>query len=299
MRDVHDAAHHARTEPRRARARLRNGGATSLAAVSRDGATYGSTKASTYYCYLYKTHHDGRQTRSVTRCAAPTATCITRRMQRRRPIVTDFLQPQGRRSTTPTCTSRARASCTCCVTSSAIRYGAVIHQYGTKFRFAVRGDRGTWMRVVRTSTARTWTGCSSEIGFFWPDHPDFKGDRKLGWRRAGVLRVNVGDAAEDRRPRVPCFRVPASTSTHHVGSTAMPHHVCRSNSRRKRAISMIPKRPKDGSSLDKDDWILKTLEFAKKTGRIDHHELRHAPYMSRARAEALASKARTTRRCRR
>jgi HEAT repeat protein len=41
--------------------------------------------------------------------------------------------------------------------------------------------------------------------------------------------------------------------------------------------------------FDKDDWILKTLDFGKKTSE-SIYELQHAPYMSRVRAaEALAS----------
>jgi len=164
----------------------------------------------------------------------------------------------------------------------------VIHQYGTKFKFQCVETQDL-MRVVKDVTGQNldWM---FEQWVFLAGHPDFKVSKSYD-DDTHVLRVSV-EQTQKTGGLVPIFRVPVDIditweSTQHVAVESTQHVTV--EQQKETFYFSVPEEPRM-VLFDKNDWILKTLDFAKKTSE-SVYELQHAPYMSRVRAaEALASK---------
>ena len=236
----------------------------------------------TYYCYLYKAYHEGDDAFRYQMRGAHNDV-LTADAKDARPIVTDFYNRKDALNNANVYVKGASFLHMLRYELGDSLYRAVIHQYGTKFKFQCVETQDL-MRVVKDVTGQNldWM---FEQWVFLAGHPDFKVTK--AWDSdTGVLRVNV-EQTQKTGGLVPIFRVPVDIDITWDGGNAT-HHVT-VEQQKETFYFNVPKEPKM-VLFDKDDWILKTLDFAKKTGE-SIYELQHAPYMSRVRAaEALASK---------
>jgi aminopeptidase N len=160
-------------------------------------------------------------------------------------------------------------------------YHEAIREYGERFKFKVVETQDL-MRVVKDVTGENldWM---FEQWVFLAGHPDFKVTKS--WDD-GVLRVTV-EQTQKTGSLVPVFRMPVDIDVYADGGQ-QTHRVVIEQAKQTFYFQSL-KEP-TMVLFDKDDWILKTLDFSKTTREL-LYELEHAPYMARIRAaEALASK---------
>lgn len=236
----------------------------------------------TYYCYLYKEHHEGEDAFRYQMRSAHDAV-IRADATDPRPIVTDFY---NRRDAVNNANAYVKGASFLHMLRYQLGdalYRDVIHEYGEKHKFDTVETRDL-MRTIKDVTGQNldWM---FEQWVFLAGHPDFKVTK--AWNRNnGVLHVTV-EQTQKTGGLVPVFRVPVDIDVTWDGGAAT-HHVIIEQQKQDFYFD-VPKEPVM-VLFDKDDWILKTLDFPKRTSE-SIYELQNAPYMSRVRAaEALASK---------
>jgi len=236
----------------------------------------------TYYCYLYKGYHEGDDAFRYQMRSAHNDV-LAADAKDARPIVTDFYNRKDALNNATVYVKGASFLHMLRYELGDSLYREVIHQYGTKFKFQCVETQDL-MRVVKDVTGQNldWM---FEQWVFLAGHPDFKVTKSYD-RDTHVLRVGV-EQTQKTGGLVPIFRVPVDIDITWDGGTET-HHVT-VEQQKETFYFNVPKEP-EMVLFDKDDWILKTLDFGKKTSE-SIYELQHAPYMSRVRAaEALASK---------
>jgi aminopeptidase N len=236
----------------------------------------------TYYCYLYKAHHEGDDAFRYQMRGAHNDVLAADNTDPR-PIVTDFYNRKDARNNANVYVKGASfLHMLRFMLGDALYHETILH-YGTKYRFDVVETQDL-ERAVKDVTGENldWF---FEQWVFLAGHPDFKVTKS--WDRdTGVLHVSV-EQTQKTGGIVPVFRVPVDIDVTWDGGA----HTYRVTIEQVRQDFYFPV-PKEPTMVlfDKDDWILKTLDFPKKASE-SIYELQHAPYMSRVRAaEALASK---------
>jgi aminopeptidase N len=236
----------------------------------------------TYYCYLYKEHHDGEDAFQYQMRSAHNDV-LAADAKDPRPIVTDFYNRKDALNNANVYVKGASFLHMLRYQLGDSLYREVIHTYGTKFKFQCVETQDL-MRVVKDVTGENldWM---FEQWVFLAGHPDFKVTKSYD-DDTHVLRVGV-EQTQKTGGLVPIFRVPADIDiTWDGGHTTQRVTI---EQQKETFYFNVPKEPQM-VLFDQDDWILKTLDFAKKTSE-SIHELQHAPYMARVRAaEALATK---------
>lgn len=236
----------------------------------------------TYYCYLYKEHHDGEDAfRYQVRGAHNDVLSADARDPR--PIVTDFFNRKDALNNANVYIKGASFLHMLRYQLGDALYREVIKEYGEKHKFDVV-ETYDLMRAVKDVTGENldWM---FEQWVFLAGHPDFKVTKAFDGD-TNVLRVTV-EQTQKTGGLVPIFRVPVDIDVYWDGGQAT-HHVT-VEQQKETFYFNVPKEPVM-VLFDKDDWILKTLDFGKKTSE-SIYELKNAPYMSKVRAaEALAAK---------
>ena len=236
----------------------------------------------TYYCYLYKEHHDGEDAfRYQVRGAHNDV--LSADAKDPRPIVTDFFNRKDALNNANVYIKGASFLHMLRYELGDALYREVIKEYGEKHKFDVV-ETYDLMRAVKDVTGENldWM---FEQWVFLAGHPDFKVTKSFD-DETRVLRVSV-EQTQKTGGLVPIFRVPVDIDVYWDGGQAT-HHVT-VEQQKENFYFNVPKEPVM-VLFDKDDWILKTLDFGKKTSE-SIYELKNAPYMSRVRAaEALAAK---------
>jgi aminopeptidase N len=236
----------------------------------------------TYYCYLYKEHHEGEDAfRYQVRAAHNDVLAADAKDPR--PVVTDFFNRKDALNNANVYVKGASFLHMLRYQLGDALYRETIHEYGTKYKFQCVETQDL-MRVVKDVTGENldWM---FEQWVFLAGHPDFKVTKSWDGD-TNVLRVTV-EQTQKTGGLVPIFRVPVDIDVTWDGGTATHHVIV--EQQKETFYFNVPKEPVM-VLFDKDDWILKTLDFPKKTSE-SIYDLQHAPYMSRVRAaEALASK---------
>jgi aminopeptidase N len=234
----------------------------------------------TYYAYLYKAHHEGDDAFRYQMRSAHNDV-LKADATEPRPIVTDFYNRKDATNNANIYIKGASFLHMLRYELGDTLYRATIHAYGVQHKFQCVETQDL-MRAVKDVTGENldWM---FEQWVFLAGHPDFKVTKS--WDRdTNVLHVSV-EQTQKTGGLVPVFRVPVDIDVTWDGGNAT-HHI---TIEKQDFYFNVPKEPVM-VLFDKDDWILKTLDFPKKTSE-SIYELEHAPYMSRVRAaEALASK---------
>jgi len=236
----------------------------------------------TYYCYLYKEHHEGEDAfryqmhsvhNDVIRADATDP----------RPMVTDFFNRKDALNNANAYVKGASFLNMLRYQLGDTLYRAVIHEYGVRYKFQCVETQDL-MRVVKDVTGENldWM---FEQWVFLAGHPDFKVTKSYDPGSA-MLHVTV-EQTQKTGGLVPVFRVPVDIDVTWDGGTATHHVVV--EQRKQDFYFSVPKEPVM-VLFDPDDWILKTLDFPRRASELIY-QLQHAPYMARvAAAEALATK---------
>ena len=236
----------------------------------------------TYYAYLYKEHDEGIDSfRYKMRDAQNDV--IAGDKTDPRPMVVDFFNRKDTRNNAHVYVKGASFLHMLRYMLGDALYHTTIREYGERFKFNVVETQDL-MRVVKDVTGENMDWFF-EQWVFLAGHPDFKVTKSYD-KKTGVLQVTV-EQTQKTGGLVPVFRVPVDIDIV-VNEDVKTHRVIVDQAKQTFYFT-APKEP-TMVLFDKDDWILKTLDFAK-TAKESMYELEHAPYMARVRAaEALASK---------
>lgn len=236
----------------------------------------------TYYAYLYKEHDEGVDSFRYKMRDAQNDVLAGDKTDPR-PMVVDFYNRKDTRNNAHVYVKGASFLHMLRQYLGDELYHATIREYGERFRFKVVETQDL-MRVVKDVTGENldWF---FEQWVFLAGHPDFKVTKSWD-RNNGVLQLVV-EQTQKTGGLVPVFRVPLDIDI--VQGTETRTHRVTIDQARQTFYFPAPEEP-TMVFFDKDDWVLKTLDFSK-SAKESMHELKNAPYMARIRAaEALASK---------
>ena len=236
----------------------------------------------TYYCYLYMEHHDGEDAFRYQMRDAQNDVIAADKVDPR-PIVTDFFNRKDARNNANVYVKGASFLHMLHYALGDTLYHQTILHYGLTHKFQCVETQDL-MRAVKDVTGQNldWM---FEQWVFLAGHPDFKVTKSYD-RDSGVLHLTV-EQTQQVGGLVPVFRVPLDIDVTWEGGQKTYRVTV--EQAHEDFYFHVPKEPLM-VLFDKDDWILKTLDFPKKTSE-SLYELQHASYMARIRAaEALASK---------
>ncbi|HEX6792193.1 MAG TPA: M1 family aminopeptidase [Candidatus Krumholzibacteria bacterium] len=236
----------------------------------------------TYYAYLYKEHDEGVDSFRYKMRDAQNDVINADRTDPL-PMVVDFYNRKDTRNNANVYVKGASFLHMLRFLLGDALYHETIRQYGERFKFNVVETQDL-MRVVKDVTGENldWF---FEQWVFLAGHPDFKVTKS--WDKAtGTLALTV-EQTQKTGGLVPVFRVPVDIDVAWEGGSATRRVTIEEA---KQTFYFSAPREPVMVLFDKDDWILKTLEFPKST-KESLHELANAPWMARVRAaEALGAK---------
>jgi len=236
----------------------------------------------TYYAYLYKEHDEGVDSFRY-KMHEVHNDVIAQDKKDTRPMVVDFFNRKDAANNANVYVKGASFLHMLRYLLGDALYHETIRQYGERYKFNVVETQDL-MRVVKDVTGENldWF---FEQWVFLAGHPEFKVSKSFD-RKTGVLQVSV-EQTQKTGGIIPVFRVPVDIDIAWEGGQAT-HRVTVEQAKQD-FYFQAPKEP-TMVLFDKDDWILKTLDFSK-TAKESIHDLEHASYLARIHAaEALAAK---------